>query len=265
MVAMAVMLLIAMADSDPQPERTCSSSVECACAEKCVREYPSVHSDPPFKISPVCTPRTEHELYAHLYLHHTFIGQHKSQQDVVLSTELKKDFGSMVVNDWLITDGPSRDTKVVARAKGIHIQAGIDRLSYYVSFNMVFEEGRFKGSTLQVMGTVVVKGEWAIVGGTGEFTLARGVIYKHDSKFVRGEGDCIELDIHCLYTPMERSKVRNKNISTWINRGNPINNFSGSDKVNLSCICHSVGYFLDIRGMSKPSRSGKAKDDPIPT
>ncbi|KAM0897148.1 hypothetical protein ACQ4PT_022756 [Festuca glaucescens] len=205
---MGVMLaipLIAMADSHPQPEGTCSSSVECACAEKCVREYPSVHSDPPFKISPVCTPRTEHELYAHLYLHHTFIGQHKSQQDV-LSTELKKDFGSMVVNDWLITDGPSRDTKVVARAKGIHIQAGIDRLSYYVSFNMVFEEGRFKGSTLQVMGTVVEKGEWAIVGGTGELTLARGTIYKHDSEFVRGEGDCIEIDIHCLYTPMERSK-----------------------------------------------------------
>jgi hypothetical protein len=57
------------------------------------------------------------------------------------------------------------------------------------------------------MGTVVEKGEWAIVGGTGELTLARGVIYKHDSEFVRDEGDCIELDIHCLYTPMERSKV----------------------------------------------------------
>jgi hypothetical protein len=65
------------------------------------------------------------------------MSQHK-----VLSTEFKNGFGSMTVNDWLVTDGPSRDTKVVARAKGVHIQAGMDTHSYYVSFNMVFEEGR---------------------------------------------------------------------------------------------------------------------------
>ncbi|XP_047043751.1 dirigent protein 11-like [Lolium rigidum] len=207
MVAMLAILLIAtMADSHPQPERTCSSSVECACAERCVREYPSVDGDPPFKISPVCTHRTEHELYARLYTHHAYLGHHMSRPQGMRLTEFKNGFGSMTVNDWLVTDGPSRDTKVVARAKGVHIQAGMDTHSYYVSFNMVFEEGRFKGSTLQVMGTVVEKGEWAIVGGTGELTLARGVIYKHDSEFVRDEGDCIELDIHCLYTPMERSK-----------------------------------------------------------
>lgn len=207
MAVMLAMLLIAMAASHPQPELigTCSSSVGCDCAERCSRLYPSVHSDPPFKISPVCTHRTEHELYARLYLHHDFLGERRSQHDV-LSTEYKQGFGSMVVNDWVITDGPSRDTRVVARGKGVHIQAGMDSKNYYVSFNMVFEDGRFKGSTLQVMGTVVVKGEWAIVGGTGEFTLARGVIYKSSTKFVQNEGDSVELDIHCLYTPMERSK-----------------------------------------------------------
>jgi hypothetical protein len=30
----------------------------------------------------------------------------------------------------------------VAHAKGIHIQAGMHSKNYYVSFNMVFEEGR---------------------------------------------------------------------------------------------------------------------------
>ena len=57
------------------------------------------------------------------------------------------------------------------------------------------------------MGTVVEDGEWAIVGGTGEFTLARGVIYKANSITIGREDDSVELDIHCLYTPMERSKV----------------------------------------------------------
>lgn len=66
---------------------------------------------------------------------------------------------------------------------------------------------RFKGSTLQVMGTVVEKGEWAIVGGTGEFTLARGIIYKPRAEYINQVGDVIQLDIHCFYTPVERSKV----------------------------------------------------------
>lgn len=208
MVVMLAILLIAMAaDSHSfQLEGTCSSSVECACAEKCAREYPSVQIAPPFKITPVCTHRTEHELYARLYLHHTFAGKYRSQQRV-LSAEANNGFGSMTVNDWIITDGPGRDTKVVAHAKGIHIHAGMDDYQdYYVSFNMVFVDGRFKGSTLQVMGTVVHEGEWAIVGGTGEFTLARGVIYKPYMKNVDMENDIIELHIHFLYTPMDRSK-----------------------------------------------------------
>ncbi|CAM0955785.1 unnamed protein product [Alopecurus aequalis] len=202
---MLAMLFITMADSHSQPEGTCSAA-GCACAEKCVREHPIVDIDPPFKISPVCTHRAEHELYAHLYLHHTSGGQYTNQQRV-LSTKFKDEFGSMSVNDWVITDGRSRDTKVVAHAKGFHIRAGLDDYqNYYVSFNMVFVDGRFKGSTLQVMGTVVHKGEWAIVGGTGEFMLARGVIYKPYAKYLHNVGDVIEIDIHCLYTPMERSK-----------------------------------------------------------
>lgn len=147
----------------------------------------------------------EQELYAHLYLHHTGQGEHINQHGV-LSPGFENSFGSIVVNDWAITEGPSLDTKVVAHAKGIHIQAGMDIKNYFVSFNMVFEDGRFKGSTLQVMGTVVEKGEWAIVGGTGEFTLARGVIYKPRAEYINQVGDVIELDIHCFYTPVERSK-----------------------------------------------------------
>jgi hypothetical protein len=58
---------------------------------------------------------------------------------------------------------------------------------------------RFKGSSLQVMGPVVEEGEWAIVGGTGEFCLAQGIIYK---KFLeqQSNGNIIELDIHAFYS-----------------------------------------------------------------
>ena len=53
---------------------------------------------------------------------------------------------------------------------------------------------RFRGSTLQVMGISVEDGEWAIVGGTGQFTMARGVIYKRMHKR-RNDGNIIELTI----------------------------------------------------------------------
>uniref|UniRef100_A0ACD5WTC4 Uncharacterized protein n=1 Tax=Avena sativa TaxID=4498 RepID=A0ACD5WTC4_AVESA len=44
-------------------------------------------------------------------------------------------------------------------------------------FTMVFELQRFKGSTLQIMGASPEKSnQWAIVGGTGDFALAQGVI-----------------------------------------------------------------------------------------
>ncbi|TVU49928.1 hypothetical protein EJB05_01272, partial [Eragrostis curvula] len=81
------------------------------------------------------------------------------------------------------------DAKLVARAQGLHINAG----NWHLSFSLVFETEWFKGSTLQVMGVGNEQGtEWAIVGGTGEFSMATGVIHKrvhyHD-----GNGDVFEL------------------------------------------------------------------------
>lgn len=61
---------------------------------------------------------------------------------------------------------------------------------------------RFKGSSLQVMGESVYNGEWAIVGGTGEFRLAQGIIYKKNTK-VTAEGYIVELDIHAFYSAVQ--------------------------------------------------------------
>ena len=45
---------------------------------------------------------------------------------------------------------------------------------------------RFKGSTLQVMGAndENEENEWAIVGGTGEFSMARGIISRRVYSFI---------------------------------------------------------------------------------
>lgn len=63
---------------------------------------------------------------------------------------------------------------------------------------------RFKGSTLQVLGTTSIRdGEWAITGGTGEFAFAQGVATHIKSKERGGAGRDWELRIRatCLTFP----------------------------------------------------------------
>lgn len=64
-------------------------------------------------------------------------------------------------------------------------------------------ECRFKGSTLKLLGSVgPAESEWAIVGGTGELSLAQGVVaYK---KVQDGDGMNIrELKFRVFYTPLK--------------------------------------------------------------
>ncbi|KAJ1695037.1 hypothetical protein LUZ63_011735 [Rhynchospora breviuscula] len=155
---------------------------------------------PTFKTAPARNALPQNELYFHLYLHHTPLGPNRDQAGIV-DPHLQNSFGSTVVNDWPLYDGLGSNAKVIARAQGLHIQAGMRSQSWYNSFSIVFEDARFKGSSLQVMGPVVEEGEWAIVGGTGEFPLAQGVIYK---KFLeqRSNGNIMELDIHAFYSTL---------------------------------------------------------------
>ena len=64
---------------------------------------------------------------------------------------------------------------------------------------------RFVGSTLLVAGTYTTgqKGEWAIVGGTGKFSLAQGVIHKEMVRTNPGTGEVRLLQIRAKYSTVE--------------------------------------------------------------
>ena len=59
-----------------------------------------------------------------------------------------------------------------------------------------------------MMGITVEVGEWAIVGGTGQFAMASGVITKkfHEQ---RSDGNIIELAIHAFCPLLKGTRVRN--------------------------------------------------------
>ncbi|XP_037488670.1 uncharacterized protein LOC119367178 [Triticum dicoccoides] len=144
-----------------------------------------------FQITPRAAFVESNELnFRSLYLFHTPLGSNQNQSGII-DSNVTTGLGAAVVNNWPICDGPSPGATVVARAQGLHIYAG----NWQNTFSITFEVERFKGSTLQVMGISVEEGEWAIVGGTGQFAMATGVIYKkfHEQ---RSEGNIIELTIH---------------------------------------------------------------------
>ncbi|CAM0913597.1 unnamed protein product [Alopecurus aequalis] len=157
--------------------------------------------------TPYCDRPCQSELSLHLYLHQFVAGaNHPNPNEVfVITTNNPFNFGTTVIHDWSITETVSPSNTVVARAQGTHIQASSTRTDgWYVSLNIVFESGRFTGSTLQVMGTLTkeIEGQWSIIGGTGEFTMAQGTIkYKMDLSSSNSEDGIRELDIHIIYTP----------------------------------------------------------------
>ncbi|CAN6195074.1 unnamed protein product [Urochloa humidicola] len=81
-------------------------------------------------------------------------------------------FSATVVHNWAIYDGPGPDAKLVAQARGLHIDTTGVGL-FYNTFCFMFEHGRgytFKGSTLQAMGVAPKSDdEYSIVGGSREF------------------------------------------------------------------------------------------------
>nr|CAB3472545.1 unnamed protein product [Digitaria exilis] len=143
----------------------------------------------------------QQELRMTLYVHQVTQGPQRNQQVVV--DRSNPSFGLIAANDWTVFDGFGSDANLVGNAQGMHMLGSMTQTSWCIFFDLVFKNGRFAGSTLKLLGSFGPDaGEWAVVGGTGEFTLAQGVIaFK---KVQDGNGMNIrELKFHVLYTPID--------------------------------------------------------------
>jgi len=100
-----------------------------------------------------------------------------NQASIVMPTEFG-DFGHTAVVDWSVRDGRAPNATIVARAQGTAILSDMSGQTWFMCYTMVFNDERFKGSSLQLLGTHVTAkdGQYAVVGGTGEFVGANGVV-----------------------------------------------------------------------------------------
>ncbi|CAN6270239.1 unnamed protein product [Urochloa humidicola] len=156
------------------------------------------------------------ELYLVLYAHQVSDGDGKNESPVI-DPSLTKLFGLTTAYDWPIYDGLNTSSlKPVARGQGQHIQSDIEGGQCFHTGNIVFEKtSRHPGSTIVFIGNGRgTEGEWAIVGGTGDFTFAQGVIYYKTMKIYKKYGNAGKdgylkrLEIRVLYRPVQKSELK---------------------------------------------------------
>ena len=86
-------------------------------------------------------------------------------------------FGSIMMADDPLTEGPDPNSKPVGRAQGIYGSAGQNELALIMAMNFDFTDGIYNGSCISLLGKNPAMNpvrEMPIVGGTGLFRFARG-------------------------------------------------------------------------------------------
>ncbi|KAJ1274559.1 hypothetical protein BS78_05G071200 [Paspalum vaginatum] len=109
--------------------------------------------------------------------------------------------GTVLIN-WPIKDGTGASANTTGHAKGLTTQENGQDSTWVIMMNLVFDNGSHAGSSLQVMGQHGASGQWSVMGGTGNLTMARGII-KYNTLYQDADSRTIEMQIYAYCTPME--------------------------------------------------------------
>lgn len=118
--------------------------------------------------------------HLHFYFHDVIGGRNQTAVRVAAAPTASKSptgFGTVVMMDDPLTEGPELGSKVVGRAQGIYASASQSELGLLMVLNFAFTEGKYNGSNLSVLGRNTVASavrEMPIVGGSEVFRFARG-------------------------------------------------------------------------------------------
>ncbi|XP_059069521.1 dirigent protein 23-like [Cryptomeria japonica] len=131
------------------------------------------------------------------YFHDTVSGQNVTAVQVASAPSTNASstfFGTVMVIDDLLTEGPDLTSKLLGRAQGLYAMTSQEDIQLLMAVTYVFQSGEFNGSTLAVVGHNAVFNkvrEMPIVGGSGKFRLARGYALAHTYSFDLTTGNAI--------------------------------------------------------------------------
>ncbi|CAN4117477.1 unnamed protein product [Withania somnifera] len=118
----------------------------------------------------------------HFYFHDTVSGKHPSAIQIAqanITSRSPTSFGLVRMMDNPLTIGPNITSKVIGRVQGIYGFSSFEDRELLMTFNFVFTQGKYNGSTLSILGHNRVSREYRelpVVGGSGVFRLARGTV-----------------------------------------------------------------------------------------
>ncbi|KAG8381008.1 hypothetical protein BUALT_Bualt06G0076100 [Buddleja alternifolia] len=118
----------------------------------------------------------------HFYLQDALRGDNPTVWEVAeskITSTSPTSFGQVLVIDDLLISGPEADSEIVGRAQGIVGLADLHNVALHESVNIVFTEGKYKGSAITILGRNPLFDkvrELPIIGGTGAFRMARGIV-----------------------------------------------------------------------------------------
>lgn len=108
-------------------------------------------------------------------------------------------FGVTAIKDDPLTLGPSPSSTHIGYAQGMSADASLEDVVLYDCFAFSFVDAKHNGSTLAVAGSNPILHkyrEMAIVGGTGVFRLARGIVAYRTYFYNISSGDStVEVDL----------------------------------------------------------------------
>ncbi|KAL4194678.1 hypothetical protein AMTRI_Chr05g60660 [Amborella trichopoda] len=135
--------------------------------------------------------------HLHFYFHDVLSGRNPSAIQVARADTTSKFltlFGAVYMIDDPLTEGPDPKSKLFGRAQGFYASASQTDLGLLMAMNFAFVEGKYKGSTLTILGRNPVLNpvrEMPIIGGSGLFRLARGYVLAKTHLFDLKTGDAV--------------------------------------------------------------------------
>ncbi|XP_058083500.1 dirigent protein 2-like [Magnolia sinica] len=86
-------------------------------------------------------------------------------------------FGTILVVDDVVTEGPTLESAVIGRAQGMYINSALDGKGLHLVFSVIFTGGPYNGSTLEIQGADLFSlkvREFGVLSGTGFFRFVKG-------------------------------------------------------------------------------------------
>ncbi|KAJ3681620.1 hypothetical protein LUZ60_014193 [Juncus effusus] len=147
--------------------------------------------------------------HIHFYMHGQVSGPNATSIRVVegpksIPNQSRLKFGDIYVYDDLLTEGPSPYSAPVGRGQAFYPVADLTKPVFLIIMNVVMTAGEYNGSSIAVLGgddIFATVRELSVIGGTGQFRMARGYVIWKTYSFNTTSGDAVlELDIYATKT-----------------------------------------------------------------